>query len=174
MPITVNEGGVLHELTEVTANEGGALYNFDTVHSNENGLINEIFSTKIFSWHVLGTATVILSVDNMGLVLSFQTKAYYSTQNTPRLQSNNFALKTGQKVCFEIVSKTCKSTNVGATLYKADGSKVGAIYSNNLTKAVADTDGDYYIVIFGNTFNTSTPTSSNFVAATLNIEFTIT
>lgn len=44
MPITVNEGGVLHELTEITSNEGGTLYNLDTVHVNEGGTLHEIFS----------------------------------------------------------------------------------------------------------------------------------
>ncbi len=47
MPITVNEGGVLHELTGVTSNEGGTLYDLDTIHANEGGTLQEIFSAWI-------------------------------------------------------------------------------------------------------------------------------
>ena len=57
MPITVNEGGVLHELTEITSNNGGALYGIDTVHANEGGVLHEIYSAWEFpvlsEWHTI-------------------------------------------------------------------------------------------------------------------------
>lgn len=44
MPITVNEGGVLHTLNAVTTNEGGIIRELSTVHANEGGVLREIFS----------------------------------------------------------------------------------------------------------------------------------
>ena len=44
MPITINDGGVLHELSGVTVNVGGTLREFDTIHANEGGVLREIFT----------------------------------------------------------------------------------------------------------------------------------
>ncbi len=57
MPIIVNAGGVLHELTEITSNNGGALYGIDTVHANGGGVLHEIYSAWEFpvlsEWHTI-------------------------------------------------------------------------------------------------------------------------
>lgn len=54
MPITVNENGVLYELSEVYSNEGGVLYELDTVRSNEGGVLYEIHSAwkapEVINW----------------------------------------------------------------------------------------------------------------------------
>ena len=42
MSITVNDGGVLHELEKITVNEGGVLHELSTVHANEGGVLYEI------------------------------------------------------------------------------------------------------------------------------------
>ncbi len=57
MPITVNESGVLHELTEVTVNESGALYALDTVHANENGVLYEIYSGQSINIYATGISS---------------------------------------------------------------------------------------------------------------------
>ena len=57
MPITVNEGGVLHELTGVTSNEGGTLYDLDTIHANEGGVLHEIYSGQSINIFATGISS---------------------------------------------------------------------------------------------------------------------
>ena len=143
MPITVNEGGVLCELVEVAANEGGTLHNFDTIYSNENGVLYEVFSGKILSW-IASSNTTIVSVNNKGLTVVFKPLSYNSENGIRRIYSDKFSLKAGQKLTYA-QSSSAKATTLSANLYRANGTKVGSIYSNTLTKGIADIDGDYYI-----------------------------
>ena len=46
MPITVNENGITHELSEVWVNDGGVLHELSSVHSNDGGILHEIHSAK--------------------------------------------------------------------------------------------------------------------------------
>lgn len=70
MPITVNEGGTLYELSEVYANESGTLYELDTVHSNESGTLYEIHSAwkppDTLTWKSLTGGTATISSSNNG------------------------------------------------------------------------------------------------------------
>ncbi len=77
MPITVNEGGVLHELTGVTSNEGGTLYDLDTIHANEGGTLQEIFSawippdSKDIKWSGTSGYSSNYTVNDNGSVTSY-------------------------------------------------------------------------------------------------------
>ena len=172
MPIIVNENGVLHELTEVTVNESGTLHALDTVHANEGGTLHEIFSGDIFVWHA-SSNTAIVSVENKGRTLVFKPLSYNSSNSTRRIYSDKFTMKAGQKVSFDY-EKESKAATLNATLYKSNGTRVGAIYSAYLTKTEADTDGEYYIEITGNTWSTSNPSgSSSFTSANVKAKFEI-
>lgn len=172
MPITINTNGVLHELTGITVNMGGTLHEFDTVHANESGVLYEIFSGDIFVWNA-SSNTAIVSVENKGRTLVFKPLSYNSSNSTRRIYSNKFSMKAGQKVTFDY-KKESRAATLNAVLYKSNGTKVGAIYSISLTKVEADMDGEYYIEISGNTWNTSSPSgSSSFVSANITAEFEI-
>lgn len=46
MPITVNENGITHELSEVWVNNGGVLHELSTIHCNDGGTLREIYSSQ--------------------------------------------------------------------------------------------------------------------------------
>ena len=66
MSITVNENGVMYELSEIYANENGVTYELDTVHSNEGGVLHEIHSKWAapinITWSGEDTSTVSMLV----------------------------------------------------------------------------------------------------------------
>ncbi len=73
MPITVNEGGTLYELTNVYANEGGTIYELETVHSNENGTFYEIHKAS---------DTEIISIDSIVITYNGGGTGTFSIDST--------------------------------------------------------------------------------------------
>lgn len=77
MPITVNEGGVIHELETITVNVGGTLHELDTIHANNGGVLHEIYSgwkPPLLTWSVDTTkdkVTKINSVSNNGYTVTY-------------------------------------------------------------------------------------------------------
>lgn len=103
MPITVNENGVLHELTEVTTNAGGTLHTFDTVHANENGVLREIHSgiPRSLTWTAdtsKDSAAKINSVSADGMTVKFTCSDHQWIYGKAAVYSNFFRLPAGAKI----------------------------------------------------------------------------
>lgn len=84
MPITVNEGGTLYELSEVWANENGTLYEHDTIHSNEGGTLYEIHSAWItpdVSWSS-SAGNLSVSDDNLTGTMTLSASVWTSASYT--------------------------------------------------------------------------------------------
>lgn len=114
MPITINNGGVLHELTDVAVNVGGTLHALDAVHANVAGVLWEIFSGCFPSTLNWSNGAVGLSVNASG----GNGKPVYAefgvskvTKVTVSCKNNGGTYSTGQYAILdssdkEIVSKS--------------------------------------------------------------------
>lgn len=82
MPITVNEGGTLYELSEVYANESGTLYELDTVHSNEGGTLYEIHSAwkppDTLTWTAQNANAITPTNNGYNCTITRSTKVSYN------------------------------------------------------------------------------------------------
>lgn len=163
MPITVNESGVLHELTEVTVNEGGTLYNLDTVHANEGGVLQEIFSAKTFPkaliWYV--NTSSYGSVKNSGLecTATYTGGALYLVLYFKSTKVGELIhLLGGDEVTFEILSTTSNisygrfylkrsSQEYDASASYVDKSEKTSLSAGDKLTVTAPTEGDYNLVI---------------------------
>lgn len=112
MPITVNENGVLHELTEVTTNAGGTLHTLDTVHANESGMLREIHSgiPRSLTWTAdtsKDSAARINSVSADGMTVTYTAKSsdWQSTANIA-VCSNFVRLPADAKITAEFSNVT--------------------------------------------------------------------
>ena len=106
MPITVNENGVLHELTDVTVNEGGTLHTLDTVHANESGVLREIHSgiPRSLTWTAdtsKDSAAKINSVSADGMTVTYTCKSNAWTFGNAAVYSNYFSLPAGAIITAE-------------------------------------------------------------------------
>lgn len=151
MPITVNEGGTLYELSEIYANESGTLYEFDTVHSNEGGTLYEIHSGKKYpkelTWVYKNTSSITPSTSNNGFSVSNDNRPSNDSKYSI-IQSNNFEIKdtVTVKISFSRTS-SYQGNSGGVTIYDSSGSTIYNSSSTNtsFTDTITLTKGVYYI-----------------------------
>ncbi len=119
MPITVNEGGVLHELTGVTSNEGGTLYDLDTIHANEGGVLQEIYSGQsinIFATGISSPNTFTVNEYDTGIVICRNL----ASQSPNRVYIEFKGVKTGDVIEIESNHRRSSSWAVGLQWYGCD------------------------------------------------------
>lgn len=159
MPITVNENGVLYELSEVYTNESGVLHELDTIHSNEGGVLHEIHSAlrlPDITWHISGASDPItpatISVDNNGRTLvatnlythGTVTSSKFVLHGYSNIRINTVAYTDSSNSLAEFNIMIYKHDNVMKTLYPKSSSTSGTSSSNDV---YIDTLTDNYVII---------------------------
>ncbi len=111
MPITVNEGGVLHELEKITVNEGGVLHELGTVHANEGGVLYEIYGAlpKSLVWNAekqyasAYPQARINSTSQNGLTVNVTVlKGGFNIANQSGVYSDAVKIKAGTKIHIDV------------------------------------------------------------------------
>ena len=147
MPITVNENGVLYELSEVYTNESGVLYNQNTVHSNEGGVLYEIFGSasapKTLTWHYKDAPDETPTVSNNGFtVANSSNNTNYSKYNS--VITDAFTIKGEWNITVNLTLGNC--SYAGAALIDADGNQRTILtYPSDVTGTITAKDGEYRI-----------------------------
>lgn len=177
MPITVNEGGVLHELTEITANEGGTLYNFDTVHENDSGVLLEIHSSlpQSLTWTVdtsKDSAAKINSVSADGLTITFMCSDHQWAYGTAAVYSNFIRLPAGAKITSEFSNLKGSGSNKHYRLLVETSSTIVGSNSNNNVVDIAEA-GMYRLTLWAFSV-TGSQSGMNYYSCTATVKITIT
>ncbi len=157
MPITVNEGGVIHELETITVNVGGTLHELDTIHANNGGVLHEIYSgwkPPLLTWSVDTTkdkVTKINSVSNNGYTVTYTgAESDFGTYGKGA-QSNYITLPEGSKIN---VSFSNAKTDFDKSYYNPVIEQNGKIVfiGSNGSDYIVPTAGDYRIAlkVYGN------------------------
>lgn len=167
MSITVNNGGSLHELSDISVNIGGVLYSLDKVTANEGGVLKELFARGAsgglptsLTWSIdtsisgRDTKSSINSVSDDGLTVSYTSQS--PNNGNACICSNTFTLPAGAVISLVPLSITGGGTSADtmyAYLFGSDGEQV----SNDDTAhtlmetltLTAPADGEYHIRLGG-------------------------
>lgn len=185
MSITVNENGVLYELSTVTTNENGVLYNFDTVTANENGVLYEIFTSlpTALTWKVdtsiddYDPYSKIISVSNNGLTIKYTS--YLFRNYEPAICSNVISLPVNTSIIFSPTSFEGDYTynDMLVYLYNENGTLVSSDevhYDNQTATLTISSSGNYQIRLAGRC-RTSSSSSASYGELTIsaNISFVV-
>lgn len=141
MPITVNEGGVLHELTEITSNNGGALYGIDTVHANEGGVLHEIYSGQsinIYATGISSPSTFTVNEYDTGIVICRNL----ALQSPNRVYIEFKGVKAGDVIEIESNHRRYSTWSVGLQWYNCD-IKSTLQYSFHISLGYIDINDNY-------------------------------
>lgn len=150
MPITINDGGVLHELETVTTNVGGVLHELDTVHANVGGVLHEIHSAASFpdtlTWKYGNTDKDTPVVSNNGYTVQNNN----SSVDHQNVTSSTFEIKGTVTITVTLSLQGSISTgSSGVTVTdKISGQAVlviGNHTSGSTTKSAVLTSGTYGI-----------------------------
>lgn len=150
MPITTNNGGVLHELETVTTNVGGVLRELDTVHANEGGVLREIHSAASFpdslTWRYTSTDQYSPNVSNNGLTVS-NTRSVSACNH---VTSSTFVIKGTIKITVNFSFENRYSSGSGGfgIVNESTGEDVGGFTltsTGSKTETYTLTSGRYHI-----------------------------
>lgn len=173
MPITINDGGVLHELETVTTNIGGVLHELDTVHANEGGVLHEIHSAASFpsslTWEYTGGTTGYTpTVSNNGFTVK-NTRSDVAYNN---VKSSIFEIKGKVKITLTMTMENRYTNGSGGVgIYPESGGNAGyiSLYSTgSKTETYELTAGRYHISGGGGSGNQSGSAANNY---TISVSF---
>lgn len=156
MPITVNENGVLYELSEVYSNEGGVLHELDTVHSNEGGVLHEIHSAwkaPNVIWSSTGNCTMTdnpwwtSGIDDYIISDEYDMKSItvpYSSQGSNGILTAKLNIPNNTRICICIVPQ---GGNIASANYviSRDGTEIKNAVITSTTKQYYTEAGEYLI-----------------------------
>lgn len=173
MPITINDGGVLHELETVTTNVGGVLHELDTVHTNEGGVLHEIHSAASFpdtlTWKYTNTNQFSPNVSNNGLTVS-NTRSVVACNH---VTSSAFVIKGTIKITVNYSFENRYSNGSGGfgIVNEDTGESVGGFdltTTGSKTETYTLTNGRYHIAGGGSSGNQSGSGANNY---TISVSF---
>ncbi len=177
MPITVNEGGVLHELETVTSNEGGVLYELDTVHANEGGVLYEIFSANTLptelKWSVRTSGSFVDSAASLVSYSGLSVVFKGASATSIAVQCYQIRLRAGTVIRHKFTAVSDFTyTSLIANLWVC---KVGSTLTSGSNMFTSNSytvpeDGYYYIGLGGMAWNGPASTA-NWATFTSTISF---
>lgn len=167
MSITVNNGGSLHELSDISVNVGGTLYSLDRITANEGGVLREIFTKSALSelptsltWSVdktisgYDTNSKINSVSDDGLAIIYTSKS--PNAGKACICSNTFSLPAGAVISIAPLSIAGNGTTVDLMylyLFNSNGEEISAFNTNanalNTAVITVESAGEYHIRLGG-------------------------
>ncbi len=172
MSITVNNGGSLHELSDISVNVGGALHSLDRITVNENGVLREIYSKESsdgLTWSLTGedSKAEILSVSDDGYTVEFKS----GNSSDTSMISNLITLNEG-----DVISRTAGISTSGGTskhcvlrIFDESGEKIAEIQGTSYT---IETTGRYRLGLTA--FGVSgTQTGTSYYSATATAVITV-
>lgn len=175
MSITVNNGGTLHELSEISCNVGGVLQSLDTVTANDGGVLRQIFCSSFVSFQEINTGNIVSGGLSSAEYVKGQRISVSFSQIVSKSMSNHYVLriwlnniKAGDRVVMRCsYVRGDKSYNITSCHYNADGTLASYnglkdnglwtgekyVHQTYLVDYVAATNKGFIDILFGNSWS---------------------